>query len=342
LTIVDGDTNGHCAQIGAWDQYSHTCTLTADQANTTISLGSSDITIDGNGHSMNGGGAYGIYIDDFSGITIKNLILSNYSYGIFLAFTSHNTLIGNTVTNNFEEGIGVWGSGLNDIVSNTVTNNGWDGIGLVLSSGGNIVRGNTISGNQWGVWLAGVNNNTIYNNNFIDNTVQADANEASTNVFSLALPAGGNYWSDWTGPDANSDGFVDTPYVAGIAGSDEHPWTTMNAWCENPELSVSRPMPYWSSLADFQVRRLSVDYSITNNAAVEAYGVTVVGTVDTGGVTSLPPLPAPVNIGPGSSANITIFYNVPVGVSAFRSTVYTTASNSCGTVRSYPGPWPGA
>ncbi|MHB8792757.1 MAG: right-handed parallel beta-helix repeat-containing protein [Thermoleophilia bacterium] len=342
LTIVDGDTNGACAQIGAWDQYSLTCTLTADQIGTTISIGSNNITIDGNGHMLNGGGAYGVYNDGFSGVTIKNLVLTNFSYGVFLCFNGNNNVIGNTVTNSSEEGIALWGSSSNTIEGNTVTNSYWDGIGLIFGGGNNLVRYNTIANNQWGVWVAGSSNNTIYNNNFIDNTYQADADSAYTNDFNSSLPAGGNYWSNWTGPDANGDGFVDAPYTAGIAGTDYLPRTTMNSWCTSAELSVSRPAPYWASLGDYQLRNLSVDYTISNSAAAEAYGVSIVGTVDTGGVTSLPPMPSLGNITPGASASFTILYNVPPGVSAFRSTVYATASDSCGNPRSYPGPWPGA
>lgn len=102
----------------------------------------------------------------------------------------------------------------------------------------------------------------------------------------------------------------------------------MNSWCTSAELSVSRPAPYWASLGDYQLRHLSVDYAISNSAAAEAYGVSIVGTVDTGGVTSLPPMPSLGNIAPGASASFTILYNVPPGVSAFRSTVYATASDS--------------
>ena len=67
--------------------------------------------------------------------------------------------------------------------------------------------------------------NQIYHNNFISNIKQAeeqhsdptrwpiDAYYASdNNTWNQPLPVGGNYWSDYTGIDANGDGFGDSSY----------------------------------------------------------------------------------------------------------------------------------
>ena len=54
------------------------------------------------------------------------------------------------------------------------------------------------------------------------------------NSFWSYLPASGNYWSDWTTPDSNSDGSVDTPYVISTngvtSGKDWYSWTNRDGW----------------------------------------------------------------------------------------------------------------
>jgi PKD repeat protein len=51
-------------------------------------------------------------------------------------------------------------------------------------------------------------------------------------VFNLDEPVGGNYWSDWTGPDDDGDGFVDSPYVF-TGGQDNLPWVNQDGWKKN-------------------------------------------------------------------------------------------------------------
>jgi nitrous oxidase accessory protein NosD len=87
-------------------------------------------------------------------------------------------------------------------------------------------------------------NNCIWNNTFIGNNGAGgvyDINHAQAldddpfleNHWNISgSPHGyGNYWSDWTGPDANINGIVDSPYnIAGSAGAnDSYPLTTPQA-----------------------------------------------------------------------------------------------------------------
>jgi parallel beta-helix repeat protein len=148
----------------------------------------------------------------------------NAQYGIELSGSYNYTLTGNTVSNNII-GFFLWGcstieDGLCTLSDNFATNNS-TGIQL-QSSSSNTVTGNTVSNNNWGIRIRAYDGeisigNKVYNNNF-DNTPgqQADVVKDGTgnidgNVFNLAWPTGGNYWSDLTGPDENGDGFVDTP-----------------------------------------------------------------------------------------------------------------------------------
>lgn len=295
------------------------------------------------GHTFDAGGAGGdgVFLDSVENVTVKNLTLTNFDNGIFLAWANNCTISNNSTSGGGYSGIGVWG-GLGNIISgNTIANN-YDGIDLVLSSNSNTVRNNTISDNLWGMWIYSADNNLIYNNNFVGNTYQGDIG-GSGNAFNQAQPVGGNYWDNWTSPDANADGFVDNPYVVGPGGTDALPWVSMNGWwCVDPQLSLSKISSYWADYAEYEAGHLSVDYSIANSAEAAAYNVQIVGTKDTNGVYSLTPLPTVGEIAPHSSSPITVSYYVPAGVAAFNSKIYATAADSCGNIHSYPGPWPGA
>ena len=105
----------------------------------------------------------------------------------------------------------------------------------IYASHNNTLTGNTSSDNNLGVCFHYSSDNLIYNNNLIDNVRQAFDVDDSGNVFNLAT--GGNYWSDWTRPDKDADGFVDSPYVFS-AEQDDLPWTAPNGW----DLVIPREM----------------------------------------------------------------------------------------------------
>ncbi len=96
-----------------------------------------------------------------------------------------------------------------------------DGI-LLENTNNNIIRYNTITGNQEGIRITtGSNDNQIYNNNFIDNQVSAydfgNENHWNRGPF-------GNYWSDYNGADSDGDGIGDTPYIiSGGENQDSYP-----------------------------------------------------------------------------------------------------------------------
>jgi parallel beta-helix repeat protein len=218
--------------IGTWDAVNRTYTLNTDVSE-TIRIDEDDLTLDGDGHTVTGpGSGSGVYLYQRSNVTITNLTVEGFDIGIYLDYIcQNNTLTGNTVSNNSS------------------------GIYLVTSSG-NTLTGNSVSNNISGIYLHNSSTNLIYNNNFIDNNTQAWVLGTSIdNVFNQPPPTGGNYWSDWTVPDADCDGFVDEPYTF-FYGVDNLPWTEMNGWKMPSEMMLD--------LADYVIE-LNLQQGISNS-----------------------------------------------------------------------------
>lgn len=162
---------------------------------------------------------YGIYLESSDHITISGTTLTNNSNGLWLSSSSYDTILGNTINTNVFEGIYVYFSTNNQIKSNSIKNNTFDGIYL-LSSENNIISGNTIENNDRGISPYYSTNNKIYHNNFINNQFSVNPNEPA-DVWDNGYE--GNYWSEYTGVDFNLDGIGDTSYVVDTNNLDHFP-----------------------------------------------------------------------------------------------------------------------
>ncbi|MEW6573615.1 MAG: NosD domain-containing protein [Bacillota bacterium] len=222
---------------GIWLQGSPNNTVTGNTASGNTLRGiqlanCTGNTVSGNTASNN---ACGIWLQGCQKNNIaENNLRGNSVAGIHFMGCSENTFSGNLISGG-GKGIHGQGSGSNTLNRNSVS--GCDcGLSLLASSGHDIYN-NTITGNCCGLSLWNSSNNRVYNNNFIGNSVQALVGLGTGNVFNLDRPAGGNYWSNWTGPDTNGDGFVDSPYVFErrnrlYYGQDNLPWTRENGWLD--------------------------------------------------------------------------------------------------------------
>jgi len=180
------------------------------------------------------GAAQGNYI-------ARNNVTANRADGIYLCGPTSTIIHNNTVTANQGEGIRFYGAGQNVVSDNNIASNYGDGILLTGSSSNNTVSGNTISQNsQSGLRTTDSlgQSNTIFHNNFLNNSVQASIDYAPPNIWDSGYPSGGNYWSDYTGADLYSgplqnetgnDGIGDAPYVINSEEVDRYPlihmWT---------------------------------------------------------------------------------------------------------------------
>ena len=182
--------------------------------------------------------SYGIHLESCSNnVVADNTCSGNSLYGIHLLLSNSNTLVNNTCSNNTQYGIFIETSNLSTLTNNTcagniygvflinansnaIINNSYSSniYGIYINqSSFNILTNNTCSNNQFGIYLlTDTDNNDIQWSVFADNLIINGYDNGTGNIFDY------NYWSDYTGSDANLDGFGDTAYVF-LANSDPHP-----------------------------------------------------------------------------------------------------------------------
>ena len=256
-----------------------------------------NIIIDGAGYTVQGtGSGTGINMTWRSNVTLKNVEVTNFYYGIYLSSSTNNTITGNTASSNYGTGIYLdYSSNNNTVYGNTASSNYGTGIYLDYSSNNNTVYGNTASSNgrgiylwsssnntvygntassnnEAGIWLQSSSNNALFHNNFIDNTQQVYVSPDSLdNVWDDGYPSGGNYWSDYPdvdllgGPYQNetgSDGIGDTAHILDAKNTDNYPlmgmFSDFKATSEYHVQTICN-----SSISDFQYNGTAISFNVT-------------------------------------------------------------------------------
>ena len=225
-------------------------TLTANIASSGdgIIVEKDNMTLNGAGHTLQGNNGYGagIRLLARNNVTIKNMTVENYLYGMYLEQSARSIVLNCSLKSN-THGIFLLSSSNNNIEENDVTTN-YDGISLMFFSNNNSILGNNITQNTGtitgGLYLFSSSNNSIYHNTFADNFLDVyDAawdcpdsglTSPSINSWDDGYPSGGNYWSNNTRPDEyrgpsqnqnGSDGIRDTGYDIDVNNQDNFPLT---------------------------------------------------------------------------------------------------------------------
>jgi len=204
------------------------------------------------------GCSYSIYMYSSSVNVISGNTFNDNFYGPYLQWGSGSNIVENNLVDGGYGGIQNNFAAYGNVLRNNTISNVQSGVAFRRYASGCIVEGNTITGSfmafeildsyntisnnmvennsvalDFSPYMAPVENR-IFNNNFVNNSVQVYGN-GLLNHFDQGAETGGNYWSDLTGPDADNDGIVDTPYLVydrngAPAGQDNFPWTMPNGW----------------------------------------------------------------------------------------------------------------
>jgi parallel beta-helix repeat protein len=175
---ADGSISPPTAPISSVDNVTYTLTdniAGVPASSSTIIIQRGNITIDGAGYALTGtnaSGSVGIELTGRSNVTIKNMEIAAFDYGIELDSSDNDSVSGNDITANKEYGIYLNSSSNDNIVGNSVTATqetyifyvaGY-GVGLDYSSN-NSVSGNYIANDAYGIRLDYSDNNTLFDNN---------------------------------------------------------------------------------------------------------------------------------------------------------------------------------
>ena len=185
---ADGSVEPLAAPISNLDNVIYTFT---DNISDPIVIERDNIMVDGEGHTIQGiGTGTGIDLSYRSNVTLKNLVITQFDFGIHLNHSVSCVIVGNIMMeNNFEairlyeslnnnitsndivathyDGIVLYGSSNNKIDENNLIDN-YDGIRLYESSKNDIAE-NIVTNNYYGIFLAFSSDNNIFQNNVTTN-----------------------------------------------------------------------------------------------------------------------------------------------------------------------------
>jgi parallel beta-helix repeat protein len=159
-----------CTTISSPGTYILTQDIINSSASECIIINASNVVFDGQGYTIDGtdtSGTYGVRVYNstttLTNVTVKNLIVTDWGYGIYYNSTQNGSIENNTANSNPYYGIYLYSSSNNILTSNSATGN-YRGI-YFDSSSNNTLTDNTVNSNSdTGIVIGASSNNTITNN----------------------------------------------------------------------------------------------------------------------------------------------------------------------------------
>ena len=181
---------------------------------------------------------YGVIIASSSYVKfLNNTSTFNLNSGLDLNGGDHNKIFKNNVHNNDDSGF-VIQSSFSNISDNKIHNNGVYGL-YIQSSFNNITKNilrDDAGGPYGGEIIVSGNNNSIFENYFINPLFSYALGRDRGNDNKWNSSSIGNYWSSYTGVDADDDGIGDTPYSFYAENYDFLP-----IWWDSPQILINSP-----------------------------------------------------------------------------------------------------
>ena len=170
-STVSGETVVGCTNITSAGQYSLIAGVSDSTEAVCIRISASDVLLDGRGMTIDGvdggydTGTVGVLVagsGTLTNVTVSNLTVTDWDYGIHSRDVRLSTIEGNTLAKN-DDGVVLEGTSDSTVEDNRLAEN-WDA-GIVLNgSARNDVVGNNATRNEIGVWLIDADANGLHGN----------------------------------------------------------------------------------------------------------------------------------------------------------------------------------
>lgn len=199
---ADGSVDPPTANITSADNVIYIFT---DNIYDSIVVERDNIVIDGTGYTLEGTGmGTGIDLTERNNVTIKNMEIEAFDYGIWLEDSSSNSVYGNNITTNQYDYASIWldNSLNNNIYGNNMTYN-HACIKLEYSSS-NSIYGNHMTNNVACIGLRHSSNNNISRNNMTNNMIGTKLYFSSdNNIYENDVK--NNYYGIWLQASSNDN-----------------------------------------------------------------------------------------------------------------------------------------
>lgn len=184
-----------CTTISSNGTYVLNQSIVNSGATSCIYITASNVTFDGQGYTIDGVDAvstFGVYVYNstttLTNVSIKNLTVTDWNYGIYYLNAQNGKIINNTANSN-QLGIYLYSSSNNSLIGNIANSNGESGIRLESSSRNNTIKDNNASNNSYaGIYL--YSSCSILEIGAINNTITD--NTASNNKYGISLASSGD------------------------------------------------------------------------------------------------------------------------------------------------------